>query len=91
MIYKSNEEKIDNYINNIKEDYNNKLNFNEIIEKYNIKVKFKNKIVNGNKIKSEEIKEKLILFKIHEFEDIFDYDNYIKYVLKHNFILRCLK
>jgi hypothetical protein len=91
MIYKSNVEELDNIINNIKEDYKNKLDYNIIIEKYNIKVKFRNKIISGNKIKSNKIKEKLILFKISEYDDIFDYDNYIKYVLKHNFILRCLK
>ena len=95
-LYNSNDEKIiikntkklDLIIDNLKKDYKDNLNINTIIEKYNIHVKFKNKIIIASKIKCNNIKKKIIEFTIHEPCDIFDYDYFINYSLKNDFILR---
>ena len=95
-LIKSNDEKIiiknikklDLLIDNLKEDYKNNLDLNILIEKYNIHVKFKNKIIIATKIKCNNIKKKIIEFTIHEPCDIFDYDYFINYSLENDFILR---
>ena len=80
--------KLDLLIDNLKKDYNNNLDLNTIIEKYNIHVKYKNKIIIATKIKCNNIKKRIIQFTINEPCDIFDYDYFIDYSLQNNFMLR---
>ena len=80
--------KLDLLIDNLKKDYKDNLDLNTIIEKYNIHVKYKNKIIIATKIKCNNIKKRIIQFTINEPCDIFDYDYFIDYSLQNDFILK---
>jgi len=75
-------------IQQIKKDKNEQIDNNIILKKYNIKVKYQNNIICASKINSNNVKNKIIKMKIEEFDDIFDYDFYIKRQLQTKQILR---